>query len=196
MLSVHFLSTLLISFTTLAASQPDYIEAIRGPGIILAVPSEDLTSANPVDAVGCLNDNGRLIAAASTDRSACAIFDHADEYDTFVSGWWTKSGNCSFLDPSQEFNTDSHYGSRDNAFHCTKGVDIGDDLFIHFYTLGSWFDLPVLCNGNLNCYYDAKKIPSKGEALPIWPYRWGSQQMGITPGHTQYVWMFQKVGST
>jgi len=48
----------------------------------------------------------------------------------------------------------------------------------------------MLCSGDIDCYFDAKHIPTKGKKTNIWPFRWGSQQMGITPGHVmlQLVW--------
>jgi hypothetical protein len=42
------------------------------------------------------------------------------------------------------------------------------------------------------CYYDAKKNPEHDEILPLWQYRWGSQQMGITPGHVQLQLLWEK----
>jgi hypothetical protein len=52
------------------------------------------------------------------------------------------------------------------------------------------FNYVFLCTGDTDCFFDAKKIPAKGEKTSLWPYRWGSQQLGITPGHVmlQLVW--------
>jgi hypothetical protein len=51
-----------------------------------------------------------------------------------------------------------------------------------------------LCFGDIACYYDAKRVPKTNEALALWQYRWGSQQMGITPGHVQLQLMWEKIG--
>lgn len=54
------------------------------------------------------------------------------------------------------------------------------------------FPYPFICSGDVNCYFDARVVPARGsdEATSLWPFRWGSQQFGITPGHTmvQLVW--------
>jgi hypothetical protein len=50
-----------------------------------------------------------------------------------------------------------------------------------------------LCFGDIACYYDAKKAPEHNEVLPLWQYRWGSQQQGITPGHIQLQLLWEKV---
>jgi hypothetical protein len=50
-----------------------------------------------------------------------------------------------------------------------------------------------LCFGDVACYYDAKKAPQGKEELPLWQYRWGSQQMGITPGHVQMILLWEGI---
>ena len=52
---------------------------------------------------------------------------------------------------------------------------------------------PFLCNGDVNCYYDAKRVPGEGEELSLWPFRWGSQQIGITPGHVQLLLVWEQI---
>lgn len=56
------------------------------------------------------------------------------------------------------------------------------------------FPYVFLCFGDVACYYDAKHTPSAKEKLPLWQYRWGSQQMGITPGHIQLQLLWEKIG--
>jgi hypothetical protein len=51
-----------------------------------------------------------------------------------------------------------------------------------------------LCFGDIACFYDAKRAPTANESLPLWQFRWGSQQMGITPGHIQLQLMWKKLG--
>lgn len=38
-----------------------------------------------------------------------------------------------------------------------------------------------------------KKAPEGKEVLPLWQYRWGSQQMGITPGHIQMMLLWEGI---
>ena len=47
--------------------------------------------------------------------------------------------------------------------------------------------------GDVDFSYDAKKLPGTNENLDVWPYRWGSQQMGITPGHVELQWLWVPV---
>jgi hypothetical protein len=56
------------------------------------------------------------------------------------------------------------------------------------------FPYVFLCFGDVACYYDAKKTPADHEILPLWQFRWGSQQMGITPGHVQLQLLWEKIG--
>jgi hypothetical protein len=44
------------------------------------------------------------------------------------------------------------------------------------------------------CYYDAKHTPAAGEALSLWPFRWGSEQFGITPGHIMLQLLWDRIG--
>jgi hypothetical protein len=37
-------------------------------------------------------------------------------------------------------------------------------------------------------------VPKDNDTLPLWQFRWGSQQMGITPGHLMMQLMWEKVG--
>lgn len=60
--------------------------------------------------------------------------------------------------------------------------------------LQTGFPYVFLCFGDIACYYDAKRAPAAGDKLPLWQYRWGSQQRGITPGHIQLQLLWDKVG--
>jgi len=51
-----------------------------------------------------------------------------------------------------------------------------------------------LCFGDVACYYDGKKVPAANETLSVWEYHWGSEQMGITPGHIQLLLMWNSTG--
>lgn len=51
-----------------------------------------------------------------------------------------------------------------------------------------------LCFGDAACYYDGKKAPARNETLPFWQFHWGSEQLGITPGHIQLLLMWTKIG--
>lgn len=46
------------------------------------------------------------------------------------------------------------------------------------------------------CFYDVKKVPAPTDKDPLWQYRWGAQQRGITPGHTEVMLLFNKLGHT
>ena len=48
-------------------------------------------------------------------------------------------------------------------------------------------------NGNINFSYDVNRAPEADDRLPVWYYRWGSEQMGITPGHLQALFYWEKL---
>lgn len=55
-------------------------------------------------------------------------------------------------------------------------------------------NLPFIGNGNINFFYDVARLPeTKEDQIPVWQYYWGSQQMGITPGHYKLVWLWVPV---
>ena len=56
------------------------------------------------------------------------------------------------------------------------------------------FPYVFLCFGDVACYYDAKKAPTRKEKLSLWPFHWGSDQLGITPGHIQLLLLWNKIG--
>ena len=58
------------------------------------------------------------------------------------------------------------------------------------------FPYIFLCSGDIACYYDAKRVPKPNDALSLWQFHWGSEQMGITPGHVQLQLMWEKIGDT
>ncbi|KAF1970133.1 hypothetical protein BU23DRAFT_475005 [Bimuria novae-zelandiae CBS 107.79] len=157
-----------------------------GIGQIHVWNSSDWRDATPVDNVGCLGDSGKFVN--SVKDADCGVFSRSAEYPYALS---PKSGNCTFNDETQERNTDSIYGGSDYAYNCLKSFqsDVYDDL----YTIDG-FPYTFLCNGDVNCYYDAKKIPTEGQKTNLWPYRWGSQQMGITPGHVMLQLVWNKTG--
>jgi hypothetical protein len=61
-----------------------------------------------------------------------------------------------------------------------------------FYSIPG-FKYPLLCYGDIDCYYDAKRFPAAGEKVPLWEFLWGAGQMGITPGHVMVQLMWEKV---
>jgi hypothetical protein len=170
-----FTSLLVLASALLAhagVQQSDY----NGVGRIYVLKSADWRTATPKSKVGCLNHHGKFVGINSTD---CGIFSRLDDYPYTLS---SKQGNCTFEDDTQERNTDSHYGGNDFAWNCAKKhqADIYDEL----YSING-FPYTFLCFGDIACYYDAKKIPEENEVLPLWQFRWGSQQGSITPGHVQ-----------
>lgn len=50
-----------------------------------------------------------------------------------------------------------------------------------------------MCYGDIDCLYDVNRAPEAGEKLPVWEYRWGSQQLGITPGHLAALFLWVKI---
>lgn len=156
-----------------------------GIGRIAVIASSDWATANPKSKVGCLSTRGRLVTEDS--REGCGVFSRLDDYPYTLS---TKAGNCSFSDESQEKNTDSYYGKSDLAWSCVKGYKT--EIYDELYTIDG-FPYVFLCFGDIACYYDAKHIPKANESLPLWQYRWGSQQMGITPGHVQLQLIWEKI---
>jgi hypothetical protein len=39
-------------------------------------------------------------------------------------------------------------------------------------------------------------VPKLGDTLPLWQFHWGSQQLGITPGHVQLLLVWDKIGDS
>ncbi len=70
-------------------------------------------------------------------------------------------------------------------------------LLIHLLiTEQDGFPHVFLCFGDVACYYDAKKAPGRNDKISLWQFRWGSQQMGITPGHVQLLLVWNKIGDS
>ncbi|KAF2119148.1 hypothetical protein BDV96DRAFT_610919 [Lophiotrema nucula] len=166
-----FLSSALLA--QCGISQKDF----SGVGHVLVLNSSDWRYATPNQTVGCLDQNGRFIAP--TDDIECGVYTRLDDYPYTLS---STLGNCTFNDAKTVTNKDSYYGGSDHAWTCNATYEaiIYDEL----YTIDG-FPYVFLCSGDINCYYDAKKIPGPAETAPLWQFRWGSQQRGITPGHVQ-----------
>jgi len=98
-----------------------------GIGHIIVLKSEDWSTATPKDAVGCLNDAGKLILNKTAEE--CGVFSRLDDYPYTLS---SKKGNCTFEDTTQERNTDSKYGGADYAWSCT---DHKSDIYDELYTI-------------------------------------------------------------
>lgn len=174
-----------------------------GIGNIHVLNSSDWRTASPTaDKIGCLNERGKLISAKN--QAACGIFSRSDVFPYTLS---TRKGNCTFDDASQERNTDSKYGASDHAWNCNATYEA--TIYDQLYTIVSsrlpllkclltrsqdGFPHVFLCFGDVACYYDAKKAPVRKEKLSLWEYHWGSQQMGITPGHIQLLLVWNKIG--
>ncbi|KAF2729887.1 hypothetical protein EJ04DRAFT_537587 [Polyplosphaeria fusca] len=178
--SLFFLTTALLSRA--AVTQKDF----SGVGHIYVLNSSDWRTGSPKQKVGCLDNNGRFLAEKSLDD--CGTFVRLDDYPWTLS---SKEGNCTFNDETTATNTDSYYGKNDHAWTCNASYSaiIYDELF----TVDG-FPYPFLCSGDLNCYYDAKAVPGAGDVTPMWAFRWGSQQRGITPGHVMLQLMWSKLG--
>ncbi|KAI4946582.1 hypothetical protein J4E91_007271 [Alternaria rosae] len=183
-------TTLLLLVTSLALPTYAGIQQtdFSGIGHIYVLASDNWGTATPESSVGCLNAHGKFVHDSGSGNE-CGIFERMDDYPYTLS---THNGNCTFQDDSQEENVDSHYGQGDYAWTCTdRNVDIYDEL----YTI-TGFPYVFLCFGDVACYYDAKRTPTVNESLPLWQFRWGSQQTGITPGHIMLQLMWKKLGDT
>lgn len=58
------------------------------------------------------------------------------------------------------------------------------------------FPYVFLCFGDVACYYDAKTVPERRANMSLWQFHWGSEQLGITPGHIQLLLAWNKIGET
>ncbi|KAL6702873.1 hypothetical protein ACN47E_000835 [Coniothyrium glycines] len=157
-----------------------------GIGHIHVWASADWRTATPDSKVGCLNKHGKFVKDESKD--SCAVFERLDQFPYTLS---SSIGNCTFDDETQEKNTDSVYGAIDNAWNCKKKWT--STIYDELYTIDG-FPHVFLCFGDVACYYDGKRTPKSNETLPLWQYRWGSQQMGITPGHVQLQLVWDNIG--
>ncbi|KAJ4348777.1 uncharacterized protein N0V89_010155 [Didymosphaeria variabile] len=179
---LKFTSILALATTATALAQGITQANFTGTGTIHVWNSSDWRDSTPADKVGCLDASGKFINPLND--SACAVFTRISAYPYTLSA---EGGNCTFSDESQEKNTDSIYGKSDHAWNCFKPFTAG--IYDELYTIDG-FSHVFLCQGDVDCYFDAKSIPSPKSSSNIWPFRWGSQQMGITPGHVmlQLVW--------
>ncbi|KAF2688731.1 hypothetical protein K458DRAFT_293128 [Lentithecium fluviatile CBS 122367] len=182
MLKIVGLALLFASTIQAAVTQKDF----TGIGNIHVLNSSDWRSASPANKVGCLDNRGKFINPAN--NSDCGVFSRLDKYPYTLS---TVEGNCTFNDETQEKNTDSYYGKRDSAWNCLAPFQV--EVYDELYTIDG-FPYPFLCFGDVACYYDAKSIPRAGGKTSLWQFRWGSQQMGITPGHVMLQLMWNKLG--
>jgi hypothetical protein len=104
-----------------------------GSGNIAVLAGDDWREASPTkDKVGCLNSHGKLIK--DDGKEACGVFTRLNTYPYTLS---TKEGNCTFVDKSQEKNTDSYYGANDYAFNCNPAYE--SVIYDQLYTIVSFF---------------------------------------------------------
>ncbi|KAF2128873.1 hypothetical protein P153DRAFT_292137 [Dothidotthia symphoricarpi CBS 119687] len=184
---MHNLLTILTASSLALVAHAAITQAdFTGIGHIQVLASDDWSTATPNDTVGCLDTYGKFIASNNTDD--CGVFSRLDTYPYTLS---TAAGNCTFNDESQETNDDSYYGKTDHAWNCNETYE--SVIYDELYTIDG-FSYVFLCFGDIACYYDAKRLPEANEELSLWQFRWGSQQMDITPGHTQMLLMWNKIG--
>ncbi|KAF2855136.1 hypothetical protein T440DRAFT_387066 [Plenodomus tracheiphilus IPT5] len=161
-------------------------EDFNGIGHIYVLNSSDWRTATPDLKVGCLDASGKFVKEVS--KRSCGVFERLADYPYTLS---TSKGNCTFDDNKQPNNSDSLYGQMDYAWSCGKGYK--SEIYDELYTING-FPYVFLCFGDIACFYDAKRAPARGERLSLWQFHWGSQQMGITPGHIQLLLMWDKIG--
>lgn len=181
-----------LNFVTLAFALTSTIHALdvqkdfTGIGNIFVLDSSDWRTASPSDKVGCLDSQGSFINPKSDKE--CGVFSRLAQYPYTLS---SHDGNCTFNDETQPRNVDSHYGKQDNAWNCL--APFAAQIYDELYTING-FPYTFLCFGDVACYYDAKRIPSKGESTSLWQFRWGSKQQGITPGHVMLQLLWNRLG--
>ncbi|KAK3391353.1 hypothetical protein B0T20DRAFT_77600 [Sordaria brevicollis] len=168
------------------ASSPDVTKLFNGLGHIFVLNSTSYASASLADSIGCLSSDGFVTA------SDCAVFSTVTTYPKTIS---SKVGGCSFGNQDMPTNDDSRYGGRQHAWSCNEDAKIVPEGE-RYYTING-FKHPFICNGNLNCYYDIPRAPSRKDGKDkvfVWQFAWGSEQMGITPGHLQVLWVWVPLG--
>lgn len=129
-----------------------------GSGKIAVLAADDWRDASPKDKVGCLSNHGKLIA--DDGKQACGVFTRFDDYPYSL---YTKEGNCTFDDQSQEKNTDSVYGGSDHAFNCNATYEA--IVYDQFYTIVS---LPQRYT-NPDTYTHRMAFPISSSALATSP---------------------------
>ncbi|KAK1753567.1 hypothetical protein QBC47DRAFT_403909 [Echria macrotheca] len=190
---MHFLilaASLLLSASGGHASS--VTDQFVGKGRVLVLNSDNLEKAKPSDKVGCLNAKGDVVTL-----DQCAVF---TRNETWPHELYSSAGTCTFRDTTTVQNLASVYGKGSYAFSCS---DVGDSVLKSamwagepYYTVDG-FNFPFVCTGNLNCYYEIERVPtSDKDSLPVWEYFWGSQQMSVTPGHLQVMWLWDPVKDT
>ncbi|KAF2280542.1 uncharacterized protein EI97DRAFT_125261 [Westerdykella ornata] len=195
-------SLLLLSLSALRAQGAVTQDDFTGLGEIWVLNSADWRTGNPSQKVGCLTSTGRFLGTeeyqdsivsnddeTDSERSKCGVFQKLSVYPYTIS---SREGNCTFNDKNTEANKDSAYGKRDHAWSC-NGKYVAE-VFDALYTIDG-FPYPFLCFGDIACYYDVPHIPSSGKTAPLWQFRWGSEQRGITPGHVMVQLMWHRVGA-
>ncbi|KXX73256.1 hypothetical protein MMYC01_210228 [Madurella mycetomatis] len=181
----HFLPAGLTILFAAPYTLGDASDEFAGRGQILVLNTTNIGSATPNDRIGCLNKHGMLTL------SDCAIFTHSDG----IPHLSTSEGGCSFQNPRMPTNEDSIYGRNTRAWSCSDHAKPdGTPVSETYYSLNG-LDYPLICHGNLACYYDivANPSPSNANPAPVWGYYWGSQQMTAPPGHWQVAWLWVQV---
>ncbi|CBX96979.1 hypothetical protein LEMA_P101100.1 [Plenodomus lingam JN3] len=178
---VHLLLSLVVP-SHAGVKQEDF----TGIGHIHVLNSSDWQTATPDLKVGCMDASGKFVKDVSEE--SCGVFARLAEYPYTLS---TSEGNCTFEDDRQENNGDSLYGQMDYAWNC--GKDYKTSIYDELYTI-TGLPYVFLCFGDIACFYDAKRVPAPAEQLSLWQFHWGSQQLGITPGHIQLLLMWDKIG--
>lgn len=165
---------------------PDVQKEFTGRGQIHVLNFTSFVIESPQEGrIGCLNELGLLTL------EDCAVFTVKDDFPKRLSS--SRGSECTFFDRNMPNNKDSYYGRDTYAWSC-RGSDLSDRYDERYYTVNG-FSYPFICNGNLGCTYDIPATPSPEQRpQPVWQFFWGSHQMGITPGHTQVLWVWIPVG--
>ncbi|KAM7188247.1 hypothetical protein V8F20_010624 [Naviculisporaceae sp. PSN 640] len=161
---------------------------VVGKGTVAVLNGTNLDTLSLKDKIGCLDVNGALTL------KDCAEFTIVEppEYDGLLRVMSSDAGLCTFQNVKQPQNKDSIYGRDDYAWSCYEDHP-ANETDEAVYTLNG-LKQPFICHGNINCFYDIKTAPTKEtDAVPVWPFAWGSEQFGVPPGHLQVAWLWQPV---
>jgi len=174
------LPALLWTQTASAASAPD---EFVGQGWIQVLNNSDYNTASLSDSIGCLNIAGQLTA------NDCAVFTNVKGVAFPLA---TEAGNCTIQNPDMPVNTDSYYGKNSHAFWCGEKGDW--PVYDEYYYSIDGFKHPFICTADIGCNWDVKAtVPEKGDALPVWRFAWGGEQMDIEAGHWRVLWLWVPV---
>ncbi|KAK4035444.1 hypothetical protein C8A01DRAFT_17861 [Parachaetomium inaequale] len=184
MMPQGLLPTILSALLWTQAARADSVDEFVGSARIQVLNITSFWDDGALDSrIGCINAAGMLTL------DDCAVF---TRFDASPNTLYTKAGNCTFQNPNMPMNTDSIYGQNTPAWWCGERGDW--PMYEEWYYTLNGQPYPFVCTGNIRCFFDVKAVvPVAGDALPIWTYFWGSQQMDIEAGHWRVTLLWERV---